>query len=361
MSEPTKIAQLIWSLEIGGAERVVVSLVENLNRQEFEPIVICLNHKGRLATQLERNGVKVFALNKKAGLDIGLPGKLAHVLREEKVEIVHAHLFGAAFWGRLAGKRACVRKTIVHEHGMQPWRGKMHFLIDRLLAGRTSHYLFASERVRDYYVQRSGIDKAKSSIVPNGVPCNIDELSRAVEREKNNWREKDLVVVSVGRLSPEKGHASLVQAFAKVRTALPSAQLVLIGDGPERPRLESMAAEAGVVFAGAQDEVAPWLAAADLYVQPSVREGLSLAVLEAMGAGIPVIATRVGDIEKVIVDGKSGFLVPPADNERLAEKIIGTLKALPELAELRANARKTVQESYSVEAMVREVEQVYRH
>jgi glycosyltransferase involved in cell wall biosynthesis len=362
-STPLKVAQLIWSLEVGGAERVVVTLAEHLDRERYEPIVICQNQEGHLAKQLKASGVPVIALHKKPGLDLGMLRKLIRVLRDERVDILHTHLFGSAFWGRLAGRLAGVRCIFIHEHGMQPWRSSRHFFVDRVLAGGARRYLFASEKVRDTYISKTGVPADKCVLVPNGVPCAVADRRREQFRTENGWVETDRIIVSIGRLSKEKGHADLVMAFADVHSTHADTRLVLIGDGPERSALESLVKECrldgAVYFAGTQDDVQSWLAAADLYVQPSIREGLSLAVLEAMGAALPVIATRVGDIEKVIEDGRSGYLVEPGDNKALSVCILKLLANLHELDTLRQAAQSIVRDRYSQDAMVRFVEKLY--
>lgn len=358
-----RVAQLIWSLEVGGAERVAATIAAGLDRSNYEPLVICQNEPGRLAQQLEASGIPVIALHKKRGLDFGMLRELVRILRQRNVDILHAHLFGAAFWGRLASRLAGVQCVFVHEHGMQPWRGSLHFFIDRALAGLAQRYLFASEPVRDLYVRRTGVATEKCVVVANGVPCSEPGEQQDVLRSANGFSAHHEVIASVGRLSPEKDHANLIQAFSELSKKREQARLVLIGDGPERTRLEKLVSDLGleplVRFAGLQDDVQPWLAMADVYVQPSVREGLSLAILEAMGARLPVIATRVGDVDKVIDDGRTGFLVPPGNSHALAERMHEVLTMYEDLDRLRQAAHDLVQDRYSREAMVRFIERLY--
>jgi len=359
-----KAAQLIWSLEMGGAERVAAGIALGMDRNRFDPIIICLNHEGVLAPELVKKGIPVYALNKKAGLDLGMLGRLTALLQKEKVEILHAHLFGAGFWARLAGRRAGVKKVIVHEHGMQPWRKNVHFLIDRALASRTDRILFVSQKVLDGYLEKTHIPKEKCVLVPNGVPIySVNAEERKNLRERLNWKISEKWIVSVGRLSPEKGHADLVQAFAEVSARVPEARLALIGGGPEETHLRNLTRKFGlenkVFFAGLQKDVSGWLSAADLYVQPSRREGLSLAILEAMGAGIPVISTRTGDVEKVINEGVTGFLCEPEHPDSLAAKIIQVLSILDDLSGLRRDAKKIIISRYSQDHMVRAIEMLY--
>lgn len=360
-----KTAQLIWSLEMGGAERVASGIALGLDKALYEVIVICMNHEGVLAGELKKQGIRVIALHKKPGLDFGMLRKLKKVLREERVEILHAHLFGAGFWARLAGRPAGVKKIYVHEHGMQPWRSRAHFFTDRVLAAKCDKILFVSKKVMDVYVEKTRLKPSCCELVPNGVRMyDADEPEKMKIKAEFRMKPDEKRILSIGRLSPEKGHADLIEAFRLIHAGHPAVKLVIIGDGPERENLERQCVQYGlgekVQFAGMQNDVGPWLAAADLYVQPSRREGLSLAILEAMGAGVPVISTRTGDVEKVIKDGETGFLTEPGDPQGLSLKISGTLAEIERLSPLKARAREIIRSEYSFEHMIRAIEKIYQ-
>ena len=360
---PKTVLFVIWSLGLGGAEQVVLRLASGLDRRQFTPLICCLNEPGVFATHAERAGIEVIALHKRGAVDLKMLIRLVRLMRERRVEIVHSHLWGANFWGRLAAGWAGVPAMIAHEHGMQPWRGRFHFLMDRWLAGRTNRILFASAQVMDGYLKQTGIAAAKCLVIPNGVAVSEVAHSKAELRRQLGWSDHERVVVSVGRLSPEKGYDDLLTAFAATQRQFPSARLVLIGDGDQRPALQQLQGQLGlngeVTFAGLQDDVSRWLAAADVYVQPSRREGLPLAVLEAMAAGLPVIATRVGDLGQLITDGRTGYLVPAEHPEALAQILTHVLTHLNQQWSVIEAAQQTVRQHYSSESMVRAVERVY--
>lgn len=358
---PVKVLYLIWSLGLGGAEQVVLRLAAGLDRRRFEPMICCLNEPGPFAPDATRHGIRVVALGKRGPLDLAIVGRLIRLMRAQRVAVVHTHLWGANFWGRIAARFARVPVIIAHEHGMQPWRGSFHFLADRWLARLTDRIIFVSHHVRELYVQRSGADALKCRVISNGVSSDGLKTDRQILRQELGWGPADRVVLSIGRLSPEKGYDDLLRAFAAAK--LPSAHLVLVGGGPEHEALHALHRELGlngrVTFAGVQHEVARWLAAADLYVQPSRREGLPLALLEAMAAGVPVIATSVGDVGHLITDGQDGHLVPSNDPTALAAKLSAVLRALDRQQPLIEAAKRMVHAKYSERQMVHAVESMY--
>jgi glycosyltransferase involved in cell wall biosynthesis len=359
---PTKVMCVIWSLEIGGAERIVVSLAGGLDRERFSPMVVCLNHRGRLAQELERSGIPVVALHKRPGIDPAMCWRLYRLMRRERPGIVHTHLFGANLWGRLAARLSGVPVIIAHEHGMQPWRGRMHFLADRCLLPLTHRVLFASQEIMRGYAARTGANGACLH-VPNGVPARGRAPDRRSARQRLGWAEGERIILSVGRLSPEKGHEDLVRAFALAAGRLPRTALVLVGEGPQRPALEALSARHGltgrVVLAGPQEDVSAWLAGADVYVQPSRREAFSLSVLEAMASGVPVILTDVGDLAPLVSKERLGRVVPAGNPAALADTLVDVLAHSDQDAPLLQAAREFVCTRYSNERMLRRIEEIY--
>ncbi len=354
---------VIWSLGLGGAEQVVIRLAAGLDRRRFTPVICCMNEPGPFASQATSQGIEVIALHKRPGIDLKMLRQLTQLMKARDVRIVHAHLWGASFWGRLAARMSGVPIIIVHEHGMQPWRGGLHFLCDRWLAGRTNRALFASAQVMRTYQEKTGINPATCTMIPNGVALTVPDANRETLRQQRGWALDERVIISVGRLSPEKGYEDLLKAFALLAPRTPNVRLVLVGDGAQRAALQTLQAQLGlngrVTFAGQQQDVAGWLAAADLYVQPSRREGLPLAVLEAMAAGVPVVATDVGDLAQVIMDGRNGYLVPAQQPEALAEKLVTLVQQLDRQQAVIDAAKALVRERYSDAHMVQAVERVY--
>ena len=360
---PVRVMYVIWSLGLGGAEQVVLRLAAGLDRRRFEPMICCLNTPGPFADDAARRGIRVVALHKRGPLDLAIVSRLVTLMRAQRVSVVHAHLWGANFWGRIAARLARVPVVIAHEHGMQPWRGSFHFFADRYLARMTDRILFASSQVRQFYIEHRGAEPTKCRVIPNGVACNGVAANREALRQAHGWAARDRIVLSVGRLSPEKGYEDLLRAFAAIDGQASNAHLVLVGDGPQRQFLHELHLQLGlrgrVTFAGIQHDVGQWLAGADLYVQPSRREGLPLALLEAMAVGIPVIATSVGDVGQLITDRQDGYLVPAENPTALAAKLDELLGTLDRQRPLIDAAKRLVRATYSEQQMIRAVESVY--
>ncbi len=360
-----KVLYIIWSLEKGGAERVVVSLAEGLDRKRFQPMVCCLNHPGVLAERLTSQEISVFPFNKRKGIDVSVIPKLVRLLRREKVHIVHTHLWGANVWGRLAAFFAGVPVTIAAEHGIQEWRGTFHRLIDRILSYFCHCIVFVADEVQKEFCRTTGVRKEKCLVIPNG----IDTKRFAPSPDKRRWRKKmgfpleEKIVLSVGRLVPEKRCDLLLKAFNEALLREGRSLLWVVGGGEHQELLQNLKAslklDGRVQFLGEKEEIEAIYQSADLFVQSSGREALSLAMLEAMATELPVIVSAVGDHPRIIRDGENGFLVPVGDLKALTGKIAFVLSHPEEARRLGEEARRTVLAHYSKERMIRQTQNLY--
>ncbi len=356
---------VIWSLQAGGAERVVADLARRLDRRRFRPLVACLNFKGQLAAPLEAEGIPVFALDKRPRLDLRVLARLVTLMRRERVDVVHTHLWTSSLWGRLAALLARVPVRVVTEHNLDTWRRAWHLAADRLLARATDDFIFVSEAVAQFYRSRLGLPPGRGRVVLNAVERPpLDRLPDArAARAALGLDGARHVVGAVGRLEERKGHAFLLEAMKRVVEAEPGARGLIVGDGKERERLTSLAERLGlgdrVRLVGYWPDLAEALAAIDVFVLPSLMEGHPLAILEAMATARPIVATAVGGTAEAIDDGVNGILVPPADPEALAGAILGLLRDPDRGSRLGQAARKTLEEKFSLEASVRANEEVY--
>ncbi len=368
MAERINVFYVIWSLQMGGAERVVADLARGLDRGRFRPVVCCLNFKGRLAEELEREGVSVHALGKKGRLDLGALVRLARLMRRERADVVHTHLWTSSFWGRLAALLAGVPVVVVTEHNIDTWRRGWHFAADRQLARVTDHFLFVSREVEAFYQERLSLDPSRGQVVLNGVdtaPFDAAVDTEAV-RERMGLPRAAVVAGVVGRLDERKGHRYFLEALAGLAGQEPGLRGLVVGEGRERAALEERHAALGLGerarMIGYWPDLAEALAAIDVFVLPSLMEGHPLAVLEAMAAGKPVVATKVGGNPEAVEDGVTGLLVPPRDPGALG-RAIAALARDPERARLMGReGRRRVEERFSLAAARRANEEVYlRH
>jgi glycosyltransferase involved in cell wall biosynthesis len=358
-----RVAHVIWSLGLGGAEQVVIRLAAGLDRRRFEPLICCLDEPGPFAPRAEAAGVEVVALDKRGPLDARAAWRLARLLRSRRVDVVHTHLWGASFWGRLAAIGARVPAIVTTEHNVDSWKRAHHFALDRALAPATTRLVAVSQQVREFY-EAHGVGLGRWQVVYNGV----DTASAPQRRRGPAFLELGLgrdepVVGLVGRLVPAKAPDVFLGTLALAAARVPGLRGLVVGDGPLRSGLEAEARrlglEARVVFAGVRQDVPELLPGLDALVFSSLREGLSMAMLEAMAAGVPVVATEVGGTPELIAHGVTGLLVPPGRPDLLADAVVGLLGDAAAGDAIRQAARRCVEERFSLARMTAAHEALY--
>jgi glycosyltransferase involved in cell wall biosynthesis len=347
-----------------GAEMVLVEAAKRLDPDRFR--VIC----GLLTP--DRDGVIPPGL---ATVDFRMPGlngwvwlrfffRLCWVIYRRRVDLIHVNSYVPGNYARLAAALMQVPIIIDHWHGFTRFNGKRR-LICRVLGRFTDLSIAVSQGVKDYLVQEIGLDPAKIRVVPNGVDIAAMDAARpgdAVRRELG-LPEGLAVIGLVGRLDHwGKGHKELFTAMAGLKERYPIHALI-IGDGRRMDEVRGLAASLGlggeVHFLGPRQDVPDLLNAMDIFVLPSYSEGVSLALLEAMAAGKPVIATAVGGTPEVVTDGVTGLLIPPRDAGALAGAL-ERLLADPAFAQhLGANARAHVRDHFSLDRLGREINAIY--
>lgn len=357
-----RVAFVIWSLGLGGAEQVVIRLASSLDRSRFLPIICCLNEPGRFAAQAQAAGVEVLAFHKRGALDIRMLRALAATFRERRIDIVHTHLWGASVWGRVAARMAGVKKIVVTEHSVDFWKARHHIWIDRLLAPLATALVGVSGQVREYYDGQS-VGRGRWRVIYNGIQANARPRGRGAAYAALGIAEGTPVVGLLGRVVPEKDPLLFLDAMALVAERIPALRVLVIGDGPRRAAAEERARARGLaertIFTGVRDDVPELLAGLDVLGSSSTREGFSIAILEAMAAGVPVVATRVGGNPELIESGVSGYLVDSGDARGLADRVADLLED-PALA-LRTSdaARARVAALFSLDRMVKAYEALY--
>jgi len=359
-----RVLQLITRLPIGGAERLIADTVRKLDRTRYDPVVCCIQARGEMATEIERTGVPVICLERMQSkrFDWRAVSMLEHLLRSERIALMHAHLYHANLYGRLACLRARVPAVVsVHNTYTAP---KLHRrLINRLLARGTKRVIAVSEDIKRDLMRHDGIPAERIAVIANGVDFSrlSSPLSRAQARHRLGIDEATLAIGCVARLEEQKGIRFLLEAMAELRD-LP-VRLFLIGDGRLRGELEQRAASLRVSefssFLGMRADVPDILPALDLYAMPSLWEGLSIALLEAMAAALPVVATDVGGVRQVLGEDACGLRVSPGNAGELA-RAIRQLAVSPERrAALGERARRRALERFSLDATLAALTRVY--
>ena len=360
-----RIAYIIWSLGLGGAEQVLIGLAAGLDRTRFEPVIICLNEPGQFAELATRQGVEVIALHKRGRVDVGMVARLIRLLRVRRIDVVHTELWGANVWGRIAARLAGVPVVIATEQNVDTWKRWYHFAIDRLLAPWTTALVGVSQETRTFY-EAHGVGRGRWQVIYNAVdPSRVAPRGRGAAYRSLGIGAQDVVIGLVGRLVPAKAPEVFVQAIAQASRELPSIKALIVGDGPLRALVEHhvhlLGLDERVVFTGTRQDVPELLAGMDALVFSSEREGSSLAMLEGMAAGVPVIATAVGGTPEVIESGMSGILVPPRQPHVLADRLVELLRHPEQADAMRHAARARVEQHFSLRRMVAAHELLYEN
>jgi glycosyltransferase involved in cell wall biosynthesis len=327
---PVTVCHVLHSLKVGGAEVLAARLARRLSG-DFRVLFACLDELGTLGQQLRDDGFPVEVLGRRPGVDWRCVLRLARLLRRERVDLVQAHQYTPFFYAaaaRLLAPRAAVLLT---EHGRhQPdYPRPKRKVANRLLLRPRDRVVAVGAAVREALVANDGFPARRVEVIYNGIdlgPFAAPRDDRRAVRREMGVGDGEFVILQVARLDYLKDHATAVRTLARVLPHRPEARLVLVGEGPElgaiRDAVRRDGVEAQVRFLGLRKDVARLLSAADLFLLTSTSEGIPLTVIEAMAAGLPVVATRVGGTAEVVADGVTGLLAPARDAERLAAHVL---------------------------------------
>lgn len=368
-----RVLQVIDSLSLGGAEQLLVTLARYIDRSHYDLRVCSLApiREGPISSQLRALGIPVYSLDKARLRNVRHIAELATLVRKHRIDVLHTHLSDANIIGAAAGAltRRPVVATLHTPRDVYPRYGAVKQALQNFALRFGARVIIAcAPEVRTEALDRLHLPASKLIDVPNGIDIRaFAELDPVVV----NDRRRELLgagegplVLTVGNMRAAKGHEHLVAAIRLAVERLPGLMVVIVGEGRSyeavvRERISALGLEDRVLLAGRRQDIPELLAAADLFVLPSVREGLPLALLEAMAAGKPVVATAVGGVPRVVEDGVTGRLVPPADAAALAEALVGVL-AQPELARRLAQAgQQRVRQTYGAAAWSRALQGIY--
>ena len=324
------ICQLQLTAYTGGAEVLSARLARGL-RSSHRFVFACLDLVGPLGEALIEDGFTVEQFGRRPGVDGRCVRRLAAFLRRERVDLIHAHQYTPFFYGlaaRLLYRRPAILFT---EHGRafpdHPRRKRM--VANRILLERRDRVVGVGQAVRQALIRNEGIPAGRVAVIYNGVDLSTysnGRAGRAAVRREFGLGDDDLVILQVARLDPLKDHATAIRMLGRVVRKRPEAKLVLVGDGPEEAMIRALISRHGlephVRLLGLRRDVARLLPAADLSLLSSVSEGIPLALIEAMGASLPVAATGVGGVGEVVVEGRTGLLAPSGDDEALAAAVL---------------------------------------
>lgn len=359
-----RVVYLSHAFMVGGAEEMVLNLVRHLPSR-FEAHVCCMFEAGPIGREIQKTGVSFSEL----GLSPGLRRpfdlfRLRNHLRELAPQIVHTFLLPASLYGRAAAMLAGVPIVIGTEVNIYEHKRWHHGLVERMLMRGTDAVVASAESVRDFYIRQVHADPAKVEVIYNAVDWSqLDTTRTRADVRASIGVSADAPVAGIiARLTEQKAHRVLFEALAG-HAELTSLHLAVVGDGELRDdlraRVSALGLDSRVHFLGARRDLGDLLGAIDLFVMPSFWEGLPLSMVLAMGAGLPVVATRVAGIPEVVRDGETGLLVAPGDAAALGAAL-ARLTADPALrTRLGTAARTFVRPRFGVDGYVASVTSLY--
>ncbi len=367
------VLQLINSLTMGGAERVAYDLAKGMDKTKFQVLLCGVtaytdDYTTQIITELKEHQVTPLSLNRTPWKrSVKVLWRLIKIIKEYRVDLINTHCPTPDFYGRLAAIYCC-RPAVSTFHNIKIWEKypRLGPLTEYLLQPMTTRFIAISNEVKKWALKELRCDPKKITIVYNGINTNYwqHSINKLEKRRSLGFSQKEKLLTVVGRLTEQKGHSFLLKAMADVVGKHPGVRLLIIGEGELRPQLEQQVTILGllnkVFFLGKRTDIAEIYGISDLFVLPSLWEGLPLVMLEAMTAGVPVIATAVAGVPEVIDHKKNGLLVPPASPEELSTAICYLLEHPQEAREMATRAKKLVQEQFDAVNMVRGYEAVYQ-
>ncbi len=347
----------------GGAETLVKSLASSLDPARFRSIA-CLFRRGWLYDAMLDLGIPTSVIGIDGAFDLRWARAFAALVRKERVAVIHAHEFTANAYGSLIGQ--IVRVPVVATvHGKSYFADRAKRRMAYRYVSRVSRMVAVSQDLKRFIVARAGVAEQRVDVIYNGVEASgaaPPERASALRAEMG-LKEFEHVIGAVGSLYPVKGHIHLIRALPEILRVFPRTLLLLVGQGELEQSLKAEAARLRlgeqVRFLGFRGDVPMILSLLDAFVLPSHSEGLSMALLEAMAAGKPAVATRVGGNPEVVVEGETGFLVEPESPESIAERVVRLLRDKAQATRMGERARRRVQEKFSFGATVEQYQRAY--
>ena len=356
-----RVVHIVNSLACGGLEQLVCQL--SARRGGQSTAVLCLFEEGELGEQLEAAGVDVQVAGAGRLGSVQLLPRVVRILRRYRPHVVHCHNLPALTFGGLAARRLRVPGLVFTKHGAsRPGRGRADRL--RRWLCRRAEIVAVSPEIQQLLETWIADQRTPTHFIPNGIDLGNFEKpwDREAVRSAHRWAN-DFLITIVARLTPEKDHATLFKAFRKVASALPAARLLVVGDGPLREVLVDQARtlrlKNRIEFLGNRCDIPQLLTASDLFTLSSQTEGIPLGILEAMAAGLPVLATRVGGIPSVIEHRRSGWLVDAGAPDQLADAILHLARDRREAGLLAEAGRRTVAKRFDLDGTVEAYEAIY--
>lgn len=357
----TKVLYAVTNLQLGGIASTLMNTLETLNREEFDPSLLCLGDFDiRITKRLDELHVTTYFIGQAGKNIFSKARKIFSIYRQERPTIVHCNP------GKLTRALAVIAGVPVivsTYHGVHPESDVFGRLIDRFLNRSNDKIICVSAAVRDYLKTIASPDKLE--VIHNGIDIRSQFNPGSDQKRTNEFTGKNNIVTVVAALYREKGIEYFLRAVPRVLEKVPDAHFLVVGDGDEKDYFTALVSELNiggyVSFLGRRDDIASILEASTVLVLPSSeREGFGLALVEAMAMGVPVVASNIGGIPEIVVDKRNGFLVEPGSAEGIADRVILLLSSRELRRKLSAGARKYVEDKFDIRDQTSKLESIYR-
>ena len=362
-----KVLHIIDSLDLGGAQTLLLEICRHADRERFDVEVACMHGLGIFAGEFEKQGIKIYSLSPGKWLPLYVPNFLK-LLKKLDPEILHFHLFGSNLIAKplagLAGKKA----LIVHDHCNDAGRGNPMMLFADAMANRLAARVIAvSGSIRDFLIWHEGIDPGRIVTLPNAIDAQTfvaaDIRQRALAKSALGLPSDAFLIGGMGRLVPQKNFARFLDVAARVLSKNSSAVFVIAGTGPQEGELTAKAVHLGLAdrvrFLGHVEDRVGLYHAFDALLMTSDFEGTPMVLLEAMSSGLPVVASAVDGIAEVCIHNRDALLVAPGDVGGFAKALERVMKDDRLREDLGRNARATLLERYEIRRLTAQIEGIY--
>jgi sugar transferase (PEP-CTERM/EpsH1 system associated) len=373
LDQPPLIAHVIHHLGVGGMENGLINLINHIPPERYRHAIVCLKGYSDFHKRIRRESVEIIALNKREGNDFGMYLRLFKTLRRLKPDIVHTRNLGT-MEGQVVAAAARVRARVHGEHGRDIFdlhgTNRKYNLLRKAISPFVGHFIAVSRDLENWLTNTVRVAPGRISQLYNGVdsmrfhPRNGPRMAIG----PNGFLTDDAIVIgSVGRMAAVKDFPNLVRAFLLMLEKEPAARarlrLLIVGDGVDRQACIDLIHRAGLQelawFPGERADIAELMRAMDIFVLPSLGEGISNTILEAMCTGLPVVATRVGGNAELVKDGTNGKLVPPGEPKLLAETLLEYYRESDLLSRHGKAAREQIETAFTMQAMTKGYVEVY--
>ena len=366
-SDRIRVMYVFAALPVGGAEKLLYAELQGMDTRRFQPMVCCLREKGPMGERIEASGVPVVALNrmKHKRFDLEIIRILKKLMLRERIQVVHTHLYDGGRYGRLAAWRSKVPCVVATFHNVYVRRRPRIHLTNRLLGHISDRIIAVSNSVKDDLIRFDGLPPDKIQVLHNTIDLKAfqEPHDREAVRRAHGIEASDIVVGWVARLAKQKGHKFLLEAMQLMSESYPNLRLLLIGDGPLKQRLVDQTHDLGldnrVLFTGTSHQVPELMSAMDVFVLPSLWEGLPLVIGEAMAAGVPVVGTDVGGVSELVINGRTGILIPPGQPQAIRNAVENVLKQPDRTRTMVENARQHVEKLFSTSDHTSRLQDLY--